>query len=260
VVTTDANGNLAHILVSNLIPAVTTPCQELVAGALQCGTNAQAVANQSTALGQASTASGTSSTAVGFLASASADNSSAFGKGSTASAANSSSFGAGAQATSPGGTALGFGANASAPNSVAIGSGSIANAPNTVSVGTAGNERRITNVAAGISPTDAVNVGQLSSVAAGVQSLSTQLNNVDRRLRDGVAISMAAGGVPSVPQGRRVGVFGNLATYDGHGAAGFGITGVLYETRSYQVQANGAVGVGFDTSVVGARGGVGVFW
>ena len=49
-------------------------------------------------------------------------------------------------------------------------------------------------------------------------------------------------------------------TYDGHGAAGVGLTGVLYETRGYQVQANGAVGVGFDTSVVGARGGIGVFW
>jgi hypothetical protein len=109
-----------------------------------------------------------------------------------------------------------------------------------------------------------VNVGQLSSVAAGFQSqiggLQTQINNNDRRLRDGVAVSMAAGGVPAVPQGRRVGMFGNIATYDGHGAAGVGITGVLYETRGYQVQANGAVGVGFDTSVVGGRGGVAVFW
>src|SRR5262249_49648549 len=42
VVTTDANETLAKFLISNLIPAVTTPCQELVAGALQCGTNSQA--------------------------------------------------------------------------------------------------------------------------------------------------------------------------------------------------------------------------
>jgi hypothetical protein len=38
------------------------------------------------------------------------------------------------------------------------------------------------------------------------------------------------------------------------------LTGVLLETRSYQIQANGSVGMGFDTSVVGARGGVTLFW
>jgi len=153
---------------------------------------------------------------------------------------------------------------AAATNSVAIGQGSVASAPNTVSVGAPGSERRITNVAPGISATDAATVGQLSSAASGLQSqisgLQSQINENDRRVRDGVAVAMAAGGVPAVPQGRKVGVFGNIATYDGHGAAGMGITGVLYETRGYQVQANGAVGVGFDTSVVGARGGVAMFW
>jgi trimeric autotransporter adhesin len=109
----------------------------------------------------------------------------------------------------------------------------------------------------GINQTDAVNVGQLQSVAAGFQS---QINNNDRRLRDGVAVALAAGGMPAVPYGHKVGVFGNVATYDGHGAAGIGLTGVLLDTRNYQVQGHGAVGVGFDTSVVGGRGGVAVFW
>jgi autotransporter adhesin len=101
-------------------------------------------------------------------------------------------------------------------------------------------------------------------MAAGFQSqiggLQSQINDNDRRLRDGVAVAMAAGGVPAVPPGRKVGVFGNIASYDGHGAAGVGLTGVLLETRSYQVQANGSFGVGFDTSVMGGRGGVAVFW
>ena len=153
---------------------------------------------------------------------------------------------------------------ASAPNSVALGAGSVANVANTVSVGAPGSERRITNVAAGVNPTDAANVGQLSSMAAGFQSqvggLQSQINDNDRRLRDGVAVAMAAGGVPAVPPGRKVGVFGNVASYDGHGAAGVGLTGVLLETRSYQVQANGSFGVGFDTSVMGGRGGVALFW
>lgn len=147
---------------------------------------------------------------------------------------------------------------------MALGAGSIASQANTVSVGSSGNERRVTNVAAGISPTDAVNVGQLNSVATGLQSqiggLTTQIDGVDRRLRDGVALAMAAGGVPAIPQGRKLGVFGNVATYDGHGAAGLGVAGVLMETRAYQLQANGSVGVGFDTNVVGARGGVALFW
>jgi trimeric autotransporter adhesin len=121
-----------------------------------------------------------------------------------------------------------------------------------------------TNVAAGINPTDAVNVSQLTSLSANLQSqiggLQSQVNDNDRRLRDGVAVAMAAGGVPAVPYGRKFGMFGNIATYDGHGAAGFGMTGVLLDTPNYQVQANGSFGVGFDTSVVGGRGGVAVFW
>ena len=109
-----------------------------------------------------------------------------------------------------------------------------------------------------------MNVSQLQSLSAGFQlqigGLQSQIIQNDRRLRDGVAVAMAAGGVPAVPQGRKFGIYGNVAGYDGHGAAGFGLTGVLLETRNYQVQASGSFGVGFDTNVVGARGGVAVFW
>ena len=235
------------------------------------GFNATAMGQGSTAsgatasaFGQGSTANGDATTAIGQASIANATGATAIGQGTTASGA--SAFAGGIAATAKGASAVALGANASAlaANSVAIGAGSLANAPNTVSFGSPGNERRLTNVAAGIDPTDAVNVSQLSSLSAGFQSqiggLQSQINNVDRRLRDGVAVSMAAGGVPAVPQGRKVGVFGNIATYDGHGAAGVGLTGVVYETRGYQVQANGSVGVGFDTSVVGGRGGVAVFW
>jgi hypothetical protein len=176
---------------------------------------------------------------------------------SQATGASSVAIGDNAVANKDGSLALGLNSQATALNSVAIGSGSIANAPNTVSVGAFGAERRVTNVAPGINGTDAVNVNQLTSTAAGLQN---QINNVDNRLRDGVAVAMATGGVPSVPTGRRFGVFGNIAGYDGHGAAGFGITGVLMDGPGYQVQANGSFGVGFDTNVVGARGGVAVFW
>ena len=58
-------------------------------------------------------------------------------------------------------TALGAEAWAYGGNSVALGAGSVADQPNTVSVGSAGNERRITNVAPGVYGTDAVNMSQL---------------------------------------------------------------------------------------------------
>src|SRR5690606_9081762 len=73
--------------------------------------------------------------------------------------------GQGAVATQPTATAIGDGATATAANSVALGHGSVADRANTVSVGSAGNERQITNVAAGTQATDAVNVAQLESTA-----------------------------------------------------------------------------------------------
>ncbi|AOJ05816.1 hemagluttinin domain protein [Burkholderia mayonis] len=94
------------------------------------------------------------------------------------------------QATGADSVAIGGNAQATAANSVALGANSTTNAnlglaafnPGTgtvagatpageVSVGSAGVERRITNVAAGAAPTDAVNVSQL-------QAVSSQLNQV----------------------------------------------------------------------------------
>ncbi|EJM1490669.1 YadA-like family protein [Escherichia coli] len=63
--------------------------------------------------------------------------------------------------------AIGSGSIAAADNSVALGTGSVANEENTISVGSSTNQRRITNVAAGVNSTDAVNVSQLKSSEAG---------------------------------------------------------------------------------------------
>ena len=67
--------------------------------------------------------------------------------------------------------------DAVAATPVAIGNNSVADQPNTVSVGAPGAERRLTNVAPGIQPTDAVNM--------------SQLNDVQRRAYAGVAMSVA---------------------------------------------------------------------
>ncbi|EIS5864819.1 trimeric autotransporter adhesin SadA [Salmonella enterica] len=63
--------------------------------------------------------------------------------------------------------AIGAGSIAAAENSVALGTNSVADEANTVSVGSSTQQRRITNVAAGVNNTDAVNVAQLKASEAG---------------------------------------------------------------------------------------------
>ncbi len=98
-------------------------------------------------------------------------------------------------------TAVGAGATATTANSVALGANSVANsttlgtagfapvggtaisattAAGEVSIGKAGAERRITNVAAGLNPTDAVNVSQLMSVDAKVNDISGNVSTISR--------------------------------------------------------------------------------
>ncbi|EJJ9065602.1 trimeric autotransporter adhesin SadA [Salmonella enterica] len=63
--------------------------------------------------------------------------------------------------------AIGSSSIAAAENSVALGTNSVADEANTVSVGSSTQQRRITNVAAGVNNTDAVNVAQLKASEAG---------------------------------------------------------------------------------------------
>nr|MBA8417537.1 YadA-like family protein [Citrobacter freundii] len=78
-----------------------------------------------------------------------------------------SSTGADANAQGVDSVAIGSGSIASADNSVALGTNSVANEADTVSVGSSTQQRRITNVAAGVNNTDAVNVAQLKASEAG---------------------------------------------------------------------------------------------
>ncbi len=158
-------------------------------------------------------------------------------------------------ATSPGAVALGAGATvaANAANSVALGAGSIASAPNTVSVGSAGAERRITNVAAGINPTDAVNVGQLDGY------IFSNNRQVDQ-LRDGVALALASSGAPGLLPGKRFALSANAGGFQGSGAFSAGATALLFDNKDYAVVLSGGVGFGFDTNVLGGHGGVSIQW
>ncbi|MFX1739975.1 YadA family autotransporter adhesin [Paraburkholderia kururiensis] len=112
------------------------------------------------------------------------------------------------------------GATASAPNAVALGSGSVASEANTVSVGSAGSERRITNVAPGINPTDAVNMSQLQAVQGSVTSVA-------RKAFAGVAGATALAMIPDVDAGKVLAVGVGAASYQGYGAVALGFTARL---------------------------------
>jgi hypothetical protein len=140
------------------------------------GAGAIASGNGSTANGAGSTASGSNSTAAGANSIASGSNSTANGANAVASGSGATAIGQGASASGANSTALGSNSSATGNNSVALGAGSVADRDNTVSVGSPGNNRQITNVAAGTQPTDAVNLGQLQGVQDWASRNFTQMN------------------------------------------------------------------------------------
>jgi len=156
------------------------------------------------------------------------------GSQTQANAANATALGGGAQANFANSTAIGAGAVASGVNSVALGAGSVASAANTVSVGAAGAERRITNVAAGINPTDAVNVSQLAGVTGGLQgqigNLQSQVTNLQgqvtdnlREARAGIALAMAAGALQFDQRPGKLSVAGAYGNFKGSSGLAIGI-------------------------------------
>jgi len=232
----------------------------------------------SIAFGAHSSSTGVSSIAIGADSVASRDGAIALGGASQATGVNAIAIGTNARATgsvalgvntlaSNGGAALGdystatgadsaaLGpkATATAANAVAIGSGSVANVANTVSVGAAGNERRITNVAAGINQTDAVNVSQLNDFGSRYDSQISRLNERVDRTAGGVAMAMAMTG-SSLPADKNVGTAVNVGTFGGRSA--IAISQYLRVNRNLVV--SGAVGI--QDNQASGRGGFMLAW
>jgi autotransporter adhesin len=186
----------------------------------------------------------------------------------SAAGANAMALGAGAVAAGTGSAAIGTNASALAANSVALGTSSVADRANSVSVGFAGGERQITNVAAGISSTDAVNLGQLNAglnqavgasnayTDAQISVLSFDLGRVRRDAEGGTAAAMALTAMPQA-FGPGMSMFGmGVSTWQGESAVAFGLSkatpggkvvvkaGATYNTRG-QGGANAGVGVVF---------------
>ncbi|RQS68457.1 hemagglutinin, partial [Burkholderia sp. Bp8963] len=136
-----------------------------------------------------------------------------------------------------------FGSTSSATgkNAVAVGQGSVADRDNSFSVGAKGNERQVTNVAAGTAPTDAVNVQQLNdNVAAStaasrsytdqrVGQVYNDLNTVKKDMLGGVASAMAVAGLPQPTAPGRSMVSAATANY--RGQQGFA-AGYSYVTQN----------------------------
>lgn len=178
-------------------------------GTIDCSTNLQlaggtvgARANHAIAIGDGANVQSSGSIAMGRNATAIQSNSVAIGAGATA--LSSVAVGTGAQAVGTNTTAVGDdavasgnyaaafgnGARATHDNSVAIGSGSTTSAPDTVSVGAPGSERRITNVAPGVSGTDVVNVDRLYAAISGLGGITQAY--VDERI-EAVRVETARG-------------------------------------------------------------------
>ncbi|MFM0056698.1 YadA-like family protein, partial [Paraburkholderia phytofirmans] len=92
-------------------------------------------------------------------------------------------IGGGAYASGLNSLSLGSGARSQFANSVALGANSRVTAANTISVGDVGTERRIMNVANGVSSSDAATLGQLNALQTSLtQKLSVQSSGVKSML------------------------------------------------------------------------------
>jgi len=209
---TNLETQVANIYAGNANPYFTTGTTDLDT------TPASATGNNVLASGRGATAAGDNATAIG-------------GK-SKATAAHSTAIGANSQAQAPNSTALGDGATvlSGATGAVAIGANSTATEPNTVSFGNDGSngqpafQRRLTNVAPGQLPTDAVNMSQLTAFQGDVTNNFTRIdaaiNKLGTRL-DSVGAMTAAMGQAQLrlsPQENRSEIAMGIGAYRGHGA------------------------------------------
>lgn len=161
--------------------------------------------------------------------------------------------GTGATVEATRGTALGHGALVTTANSVAIGAGSVANEEGTVSFGTIGNERRLTNVSAGLAETDAVNLGQLNALQANFYinaiAAQQQINNALTRT-DYIAVNSGEGSVRPRATGRNALAIGSGAVADSDAAVAIGEGAQATEGKAVSIGAgnvaagNGAVAIG----------------
>ncbi|XHS31188.1 YadA-like family protein [Pseudoxanthomonas sp. UC29_72] len=155
--------------------------------------------------------------------------------------------------------AIGEGASASGTNSVAIGKGSVAEGEGEVSVGASGAERRVSNVAAGVAPTDAVNLQQMHEVIQAERDWASQrFREVDKRIDRMGAMSAAYAGMALNTAGlagdNRLGA--GVGSQNGRSALAVGYQRIVGEKKNISISLGGA----FSGSDRGVSGGAGFSW
>jgi len=102
--------------------------------------------------------------------------------------------------------------------------------------------------------------GQRQPTLKSIRQPAEPINNNNRVAQAGTAIALALGGTANLQPGRRFAVAAGFGNFQGGNALDVGLTGRLYETKSYAVVANAGVGFSVDTNVVGSRGVVSLQW
>src|SRR5690606_12104702 len=126
---------------------------------------------------------------------------------------------------------------------VAIGSGSVADRDGEVSMGSAGNERIVSNVAAGVRPTDAVNLQQMDDrFKAEREYTDGRFHSMDKRIDRMGAISAAYAGMAINTAGlsgeNRVGA--GIGQQNGRSALAVGYQRVMGVKQNVSVSLGGA--------------------
>lgn len=225
---------------------------------------ASATGTGSTAFGAGASAR-TRDTAVGFNATVSADGSVAVGANTLVESQNSVAVGADSQVadSAAGGTALGQNARVTsgASGSVALGQDSVADEANTVSVGSTGNERRITNVAAGVNASDVATVGQLQELEQSLQQdfsgVNRKIGRLEQRLDQiGAMASAFSALVPNHRDDSKTQISLGVGHYSGANAMAAG----LFHSPSDRVLINTGISTSFDRNTTAGRAGITFGW
>lgn len=246
--------------------AVTAGSTDAVTGAQLLQTNQAVVAVASLLIGQSLGGFGSDNSAGLGAPAPTGANSSAGGAGAVASGTSSMAVGNASTASAAGSTALGHGASATGTNSVALGAGSSdGGEANVVSVGTPQDARRITNVSAGVSARDAVNLQQLQAalnqsmagnnayVDQQVAGLRADMSRLRRDVEGGTAAAMAVAAIPQSMDAGRGMMGGGVGLWQGQSAFALGASKSTDDGRfafkagatvSARGQAGGSAGFG----------------
>ena len=110
---------------------------------------------------------------------------------------------------------------------------------------------RITGVADGVAPTDAVNVRQMNQVSG---HLASRINDVDKRAKAGIAQAIATAGLPQAYRPGAGMASAALGTFGGQGAIAIGVSKISDNghwvfkgtfSGNTQSKVGGSVGVGY---------------